>query len=100
MDRRTERDRPLHRGEISQRAKVTRSVVSSLTHPFMRGLELSVRALMCVLWKGVEGEARLSRKCRVLTSRRLPSLMALTGSQCQLSTCPLPASDKRCYYTL
>lgn len=55
MDRRTERDRPQHRGEISPRAKVKRSVVSNLSHPFMCGLELCVRALMCVLWKRVGG---------------------------------------------
>lgn len=28
----------LHRGEISQRAKVLRSVMSNLTHPFMYGV--------------------------------------------------------------
>lgn len=43
-----ERGALLHRGEISQRAEVKRSITSNLTHPFQCGFEVSVCLSVCL----------------------------------------------------
>lgn len=71
--------------------------MSNLTHPFSPSACLPVCLVMCVLV--LEGVGA-SRKRRVAVSRQallLPSF-DITGSQCQPSTCQLPACAKRRYY--